>query len=97
MKRNDVPKHVAALAEAVEIAGGQSAFAQAIREYFVRNPARDNAGRGRRVTQQAVSYWLKNWTLLDPLWWSAIEEVTSDRVARARLRPDVFPRRRAAA
>ena len=79
-------RHVAALKRAIEIAGGsQAALAAKMRE--VGHPS---------VTQQTISYWLANETLLETEWWPFIEKATDEIVTRRDLRPDVFPRNNAA-
>jgi len=78
--------HVAALKRAIEIAGGsQAALAARLRE----------AGHPS-VTQQTVSYWLANKTLLETDWWPYFERATGGAVTRRDLRPDVFSRDHAA-
>ena len=64
-----------AFAEAIEIAGGQSAFARLI------------SAAGKPVSQQLVSYWLKKGEVPAELV-LRVELLTG--VDRIRLRPDVF-------
>jgi len=73
-------RHVTALKRAIEIAGGQAKLAAAIREDMDR-PS---------VSQQTISYWLRNESLIEAEWWPAIERVTENKVTRKDLRPDVF-------
>lgn len=82
--------HVAALRRAVDIVGSQVALAVSMTEFFVSTP------EPRRVSQQLVSYWLNNGTLLDAVWWPAVEHVTRRKVTRQQLRPDVFGNGKAA-
>lgn len=71
--------HVAALRRAIGIAGSQAALAARIRKFLGRST----------FSQQTVSYWVSNETLLDPEWWAAIEYATDRQVTRDDLRPDV--------
>lgn len=74
------PPHVAALERAIREAGSQAKFAAAIAA-FLNRPT---------FKQQTVSYWLRAKTLIGPEYWPAIEQITSGRITRADLRPDVF-------
>lgn len=83
MKKDHVPAHVAALLKAIEKTGGsQRALAAKMRESGIE--------AARAVSQQTISYWLNNETLIDPEWWPAIEIATGRTVTRKQLRPDVF-------
>ena len=77
---NQPNSHVEALRRAVEIAGSQEKLASGIAK-FLNRPT---------VSQQTVSYWLREAVQLGPEWWPAIEHVTDGKVTRAHLRPDVF-------
>lgn len=73
---------VAAILEAVEIAGSQAKLAAKLAEHSNRPTIR----------QQTVFYWIKHETLIAAEYWAAFEIVTGGKVTRERLRPDVFPR-----
>ncbi|MGH9644772.1 MAG: transcriptional regulator [Terriglobales bacterium] len=74
------PEHVAALRRAIEIAGSQAALAKGIAD-FLHRPT---------FSQQSVSKWLREETLLAAEYWPAIEHITEGEITRLRLRPDVF-------
>lgn len=79
-------QHVAALRRAIEIAGSQTALAEGIAK-FMNRPT---------ISQQTVSKWLKDETLLAAEYWPAFESITSGRVTRSHLRPDVYGRGKSA-
>jgi len=66
--------------EAIDIAGSQAALAEGLAKFLDRST----------ISQQTISYWLRNETLLDVEYWAAFEHVTGGRVTGSRLRPDVF-------
>jgi DNA-binding transcriptional regulator YdaS (Cro superfamily) len=72
--------HVAALRRAISIAGNQSALADGLAS-FMKRPT---------ISQQTVSKWLRDETLIAAEYWPAFEHVTNNCVTRAHLRPDVF-------
>ena len=86
--------HVSALKRAIAIAGNQIELAQGMRKFFANNPPPH--GKGVRVRQQTISYWLSNEVFIGAEYWPAIESVTDGRVTRRDLRPDVFSRDHAA-
>lgn len=72
--------HVAALRRAIEAAGGtQAKLAKRMQEF----------GK-TTASQQLISYWLTNESLIDAEWWAAIEFAANGVVTRQDLRPDVF-------
>jgi DNA-binding transcriptional regulator YdaS (Cro superfamily) len=84
-------QHVSALRRAVEIAGSQGQLAKRMRAYFT------SRGIDSAISQQTISYWLQSATLIDAMYWPAIEDATDGRVTRYDLRPDVFGERPAVA
>jgi DNA-binding transcriptional regulator YdaS (Cro superfamily) len=72
--------HVIALRRAIEVAGGTQA----------KLAARMRKVGHRTVTQQTISHWLANETLLEAVWWPFIEKATNNAVTRYHLRPDLF-------
>lgn len=74
--------HVIALRRAIEIAGSQVALAEGIAKFM----------RRRTFSQQTISYWLNNETLIEAEYWPAFEHVTAGVVGGAQLRPEIFQR-----
>jgi DNA-binding transcriptional regulator YdaS (Cro superfamily) len=70
---------IRALERAIKLVGSQKKFAAAVRQQT-----------GGKVSQQLVSYWVRNKTLIGPEYWIAIETITGNRVTREELRPDIF-------
>lgn len=73
-------QHVVALLRAIDIAGSQAKLAAGLAK-FLRRP---------KISQQLISFWLTNGSLIEAEYWPAIEHVTDGQVTRAQLRPDVF-------
>jgi DNA-binding transcriptional regulator YdaS (Cro superfamily) len=72
--------HIVALERAIQIAGSQAALADGIAKFMGRPT----------ISQQTISKWLRNETLIAAEYWPAFEHVTSGQVTRVDLRPDVF-------
>ena len=77
---SDISQIESALERAIRIAGGQAALAASISRIIE-----------RKVTQQAVSWWLtKRGHEVPPEYCRPIEQATDGAVTRAELRPDLF-------
>ena len=77
---SETPQVESALERAIRVCGGQAALAGAISKFL-----------GRRVSQQAVSWWLtKRGHEVPGDYCAAIEHATAGAVTRADLRPDLF-------
>lgn len=86
VKQKNVPSHVAALQEAIEICVTQTELASRIAA-FRKRPS---------FKQRTISYWLTTHALIEAEWWEAFEHATNGVTTREKLRPDVFGRVRAA-